>query len=67
MTISLRTQWLLRTAMAAGLAFIYVPLVVVVINSFNRSNTLQWPPQSFTTQWWAKMAANDGVRSAVTT
>ena len=53
--------------MVGGLAFIYVPLVVVVINSFNASSTLQWPPKSLTTQWWIKMFSNEGVRAAVGT
>lgn len=50
-----------------GFAFIYLPLVVVVINSFNSSNSLSWPPKGFSTQWWVKMFANEGVRSAVVT
>lgn len=50
-----------------GFAFIYVPLIVVVINSFNSSNSLSWPPKGFSTKWWVKMFANDGVRSAVGT
>lgn len=50
-----------------GFAFIYVPLIVVIINSFNSSNSLSWPPKGFSTKWWVKMFANDGVRSAVGT
>lgn len=67
MNISRGARWAFGTATAAGLAFIYVPLAVVVLNSFNASNTLGWPPKSFTLTWWSKMAANDGVRSAVVT
>ena len=50
-----------------GFAFIYLPLVVVVINSFNSSNSLSWPPKGFSTKWWVKMFDNEGVRSAVAT
>jgi putative spermidine/putrescine transport system permease protein len=60
-------RWAFGLATAVGLAFIYVPLTVVVLNSFNASNTLGWPPRAFTLKWWSKMAANDGVRSAVMT
>lgn len=51
--------------MGIGLAFIYVPLSVVVINSFNSSRTFSWPPASFTTAWWSKAIANTGVRKAL--
>jgi putative spermidine/putrescine transport system permease protein len=37
MTLSSRARWFFRGAMAVGLAFIYVPLAVVVVNSFNAS------------------------------
>ena len=33
---------------AAVLVFIYFPLVVVVVNSFNASRVFSWPPTSFT-------------------
>jgi putative spermidine/putrescine transport system permease protein len=51
--------------MGVGLAFIYVPLSVVVINSFNSSRTFSWPPASFTTEWWSKAISNTGVRKAL--
>lgn len=51
--------------MGVGLAFIYVPLSVVIINSFNSSRTFSWPPTSFTTQWWSKAIENTGVRKAL--
>lgn len=67
MNFSRRARMLFGFATAFGLAFIYVPLTVVVVNSFNASNTLGWPPKGFTLTWWAKMTTNDGVRSAVLT
>jgi putative spermidine/putrescine transport system permease protein len=51
--------------MGIGLAFIYIPLSVVVINSFNASRTFSWPPQDFTTEWWVKAIDNPGVRDAL--
>lgn len=50
-----------------GFSFIYIPLIVVVINSFNSSNSLSWPPKGFSTKWWVKMFDNEGVKSAVGT
>jgi putative spermidine/putrescine transport system permease protein len=51
--------------MGVGLAFIYIPLTVVVINSFNSSRTFSWPPSEFTTKWWTKALENTGVREAI--
>jgi putative spermidine/putrescine transport system permease protein len=51
--------------MIFGFTFIYLPLVLVVINSFNTNKSFAWPPTGFTTEWWSKAAANDGIRDAV--
>ncbi len=67
MTLSRSAKWLLGTLMAVGLAFIYVPLVVVVLNSFNASTTFAWPPPAFTLDWWQAAFANEGVRAALAT
>ena len=65
MTISNRSRYVLMALMGVGLAFIYIPLSVVVINSFNASKTFSWPPTSFTTLWWSKAIENTGVREAL--
>lgn len=65
MTISTRARYVLMSLMGVGLAFIYVPLSVVVVNSFNSSRTFSWPPASFTTEWWSKAISNTGVRKAL--
>lgn len=65
MTISRFTRYILLSLMGVGLAFIYLPLTVVVINSFNVSRTFSWPPQDFTTEWWSKAISNTGVREAI--
>ena len=36
------------------LMFLYVPLVLVVVNSFNPTATFGWPPPGFTLQWWSR-------------
>jgi len=51
--------------MGFGFAFIYVPLTLVVINSFNKNTSFAWPPTGFTTRWWSKAATNEGVRDAI--
>lgn len=65
MVLSRPARLLLASLLGIGLAFIYVPLSVVVINSFNASRTFSWPPQNFTTQWWSKAIDNPGVREAL--
>jgi putative spermidine/putrescine transport system permease protein len=47
------------------LLFVYVPLLVVGINSFNRDRTFGWPPPGFTTQWWSTAFEAPGPRAAL--
>jgi putative spermidine/putrescine transport system permease protein len=65
--LSRRAKWILGLFMALGLAFVYVPLFIVVLNSFNTSLTFEFPPPSFTTQWWGLAFENQGVRDALVT
>lgn len=67
MLLTRRARLAIIACATLGLAFIYVPLGVVVLNSFNSSRVFSWPPRSYTTDWWSKMLANDGVRSALLT
>ena len=65
MRISRSAKVFLYTIMGFGFSFIYVPLLLVVINSFNKNTSFAWPPTGFTTTWWSKALVNDGVREAV--
>jgi putative spermidine/putrescine transport system permease protein len=65
--LSTRARILLRVAVVLGLAVIYVPLFVVLVNSFNTSRTFGWPPSGFTLEWWQRAAASEGVINAVAT
>lgn len=67
MTISRRAKLLLGAAAGVALAFIYGPLLVVLVNSFNPSKVFSWPPQSLSLVWWHKAASDSGVRTAVWT
>ena len=67
MLLSRRARRALAAAMGLGLAFIYLPLLVVVVNSFNASQVFAWPPRDLTTHWWREVATNTGVREAVVT
>lgn len=67
MLLSRRARVGLRIAMILGLAIIYVPLGVVVINSFNKSRTFAWPPRGFTLEWWHRAADSSGMLDALWT
>lgn len=49
------------------LALIYLPLGIVLINSFSTSQAFVWPPPGFTLEWWQKAFTNEGALSAIGT
>ena len=65
MILSRRARRLLTLIAVVGFSFIYAPLLVVIVNSFNSSKVFSWPPTGFTTEWWGRAAQNDGVRAAL--
>jgi putative spermidine/putrescine transport system permease protein len=67
LALSPAARVMLRLALAAGLAVIYVPLLVVLANSFNADRAFGWPPTRLTGQWWSATWDNDGVRTALWT
>jgi len=67
MVLSPTARWLLRAAAVGVLTFIYVPLAVVLLNSFSASATFGWPPPGLTLRWWQVATSNEGVRTAVLT
>ena len=67
MTLSPLARWLLRAAMVVGLAVIYVPLAIVLLNSFNADRTFAWPPPSLTLEWWGRAWQDRAARAALWT
>jgi putative spermidine/putrescine transport system permease protein len=67
MRLSRRARALLRTAVGVGLAFIYIPLIVIVIYAFNSSKILKWPPPGLTTEWFSKAFESETAREALLT
>src|SRR5262249_6984825 len=61
------TRWVLRIAAIIALAVIYVPLGIVLLNSFNADRTFAWPPPSLTLHWWSTAWENEGAREALWT
>jgi putative spermidine/putrescine transport system permease protein len=67
MRLSKRAKWTLRIAIWIGLAFIYVPLIVIALYAFNSSKILAWPPPSWTTHWFSQAFKNEAAREAFLT
>ena len=65
MSFSRTTRAVLVAFSALVLLFVYAPLALVVLNSFNTSRTFEWPPPGLTTQWWAATMDSSGARNAV--
>ena len=47
------------------LAFLYVPLGIIMLYAFNRSNVQSWPLPGYSTQWFRVAWENEEVRSAL--
>ena len=67
MRLSRRSALLLRLAVAVGLAFIYIPLIIIFIYAFNASNILEWPPPGLTLDWFPKAIESESVHEALLT
>lgn len=60
-------RWSLRAATLLVLAFIYIPLGVVVAYAFNSSGTTTWPPAGFSLKWVSLALDNTGLKEAFLT
>src|SRR6185437_141808 len=67
MHLSGRARVLLRIGTGITLAFMYVPLLVILLYAFNSRRTLKWPIPGFTLEWFNKAFHNPGVRDALLT
>lgn len=56
-------SWFLKAMLFLGLAFLYIPLIVLVVYSFNDSKLVTiWG--GFSTKWYAKLLNNDQILEA---
>ena len=67
MQLSRGTRIALRVFMILGLAVIYVPLLLVLINSFSPKKSFEWPPPGLSTHWWIAAWSESGPREALLT
>jgi len=45
--------------------FLYTPIIVLVIYSFNDNRTLTWPMKGFTLSWYEKLFQNEQILQAI--
>ena len=57
----------LRIGTGIVLAFIYLPIGIIVLYSFNAAKVATWPITSFTFDWYLKAFNDPGIRSALLT
>jgi putative spermidine/putrescine transport system permease protein len=67
MFLSRPARILLRFVTVAGLVFLYAPLVIIAVLSFNSARTFSWPPDGLTLHWWTSAFATSGPRDALWT
>jgi putative spermidine/putrescine transport system permease protein len=65
--LSRSARLVLGTFTLAVLGIIYVPLLVVLVNSFSTSTSLTWPPPGFTFEWWGRAFRNQGALDSLWT
>jgi putative spermidine/putrescine transport system permease protein len=58
-------RWGLGSIVIAVLLFMYVPLLVVVLNSFNTAQLSSWPIQEFSLKWWLFAVDYEPIRLAL--
>ncbi|CAB4571165.1 MAG: ABC transporter permease subunit [Actinobacteria bacterium] len=58
-------RWGLALIVIAVLLFMYVPLLVVVLNSFNTAQLSSWPIQEFSLKWWLFAVDYEPIRLAL--
>lgn len=58
-------RWGLGVIVIAVLVFMYLPLFVVIINSFNNNQISSWPIEDFSFYWWQFAANYEPIRLAL--
>jgi putative spermidine/putrescine transport system permease protein len=65
MALNPRLRAVLLATSSLVLVFVYLPLVVVLVNSFSISPTFTWPPPGWTLKWWRLAFHSAGARDAL--
>src|SRR4051812_42675541 len=67
MYVTRPVRWLLRIATSITLAFLYAPLLVILVYAFNTTRVQRWPPDGLTLAWFERALENSGARHALRT
>jgi len=59
------TRIAMRIASFTILAFIYIPIGIIVLYSFNESRVATWPISGLTLDWYRQAFADPGIRNAL--
>ena len=65
--VSARGKWVLRAFFGFFVFFIYAPLLLLVVFSFNDADTPSFPLSGFTTKAYEQFASNDQLKASVVT
>jgi putative spermidine/putrescine transport system permease protein len=57
----------LRLVTGLTLVFIYAPIALIVLYSFNSARVASWPIAGLTLNWYAQALTNPGIRNALVT
>lgn len=67
MRISRTAKFVLGAISSAVMVAVYLPLLIVLLNSFNTSMNMAWPPPGFTLEWWQRAFGSSGLMAALGT
>ncbi len=67
MRLSKASRITLGSIVGVILTAIYLPLLVVLVNSFSTSQSLTWPPPGLTLKWWGRAFQSAGALDAIVT
>jgi putative spermidine/putrescine transport system permease protein len=56
---------LVGLAAFAVMVFLYLPILTIVLYSFNADRSQSWPITNWTTHWYGDAIANEGIRDAL--
>ena len=65
--LSKRGAWLLRAFFALIIAFLYAPIIALLVFSFNDSALPTFPLSGFTLRWYHQFLANPDLQDALRT
>ena len=63
--LSRATRFVLIAIVAIILLFMYVPLFVLILNSFNQSQISSWPIENYSLKWWDFARDYEPIRAAL--